>query len=121
MKNLGKFLVKTTYAKLGKIWASDDWTNSMAQVVKVVNAFYAPYTNQFVLPAGYLHRFNFNSDQPMYLNYAIAGATIGHEMVHGFDSSGRNWDKKGNVKKHIVIGDMYSESFYFYIKLLELF
>ena len=67
----------------------------MAQVVKVFNAFYNPSLNQFVLPAGYMHRFNFDIDQPMYLNYPVNGATIGHEMLHGFDNSGRNWDKKG--------------------------
>ena len=101
MINLGKFLVKTTFKTLGKSWKSDSWTTSFAQVVKVFNAFYVPYNNQFVLPAGYLHHFNFNSDQPMYLNYAITGATIGHEMIHGFDSQGRDWDKNGNGVKSV--------------------
>ena len=97
LRNLGKFLTEKTYAKIGKSWEPDDWTNSLALVVKVFNAYYRPDLNQFVLPAGYLHHFNFNSDQPMYLNYPITGATIGHEMLHGFDSDGRNWDKNGNV------------------------
>ena len=67
----------------------------MVQVVKVFNAFYAPWTNEFIIPAGFLHQFNFNSDQPMYLNYPTTGSTVGHEMIHGFDSNGRNYDKNG--------------------------
>ena len=39
----------------------------------------------------------------MYLNYPITGATIGHEIIHGFDSSGRNWDKKGMMKNDNLI------------------
>ena len=95
LKSIGKFLVKKTLGKIGQEWKSDTWTNSLTQVVKVFNAFYAPWTNQFVIPAGYLHQFNFNSGQPMYLNYAATASTVGHEMVHGFDSTGRNYDKEG--------------------------
>ena len=88
-------MTKKTLEKVGQEWRSDFWTNSLVQVVKVFNAFYAPWTNEFIIPAGFLHQFNFNSDQPMYLNYPTTGSTVGHEMIHGFDSNGRNYDKNG--------------------------
>ena len=97
LKNIGKFLTQKTLGKIDTEWKSNEWTNSLVQVVKVFNAFYAPWTNEFVIPAGFLHQFNFNSDQPMYLNYATTGSTIGHEMIHGFDSTGRNYDKNGKI------------------------
>ena len=95
IKNLGKFLTTKTFSKLGKTWSVNDWTNSMTHAVKVFNAYYSADLNQFVLPAGFMHHFNFDIDQPMYLNYALNGMTIGHEIIHGFDDSGRNWDEKG--------------------------
>ena len=101
LKNLGKFLTKKTYAKIGQNWDSDAWTNDLPSTVKVFNAFYQPWLNELVIPAGYLHHFNFDSDQPMYLNFPIAGATVGHEMIHGFDSNGRDHDKNGNFVKTI--------------------
>ena len=48
LKNIGKFLVKKTLEKVGQKWSSDFWTNNLVQVVKVFNAFYAPWTNEFV-------------------------------------------------------------------------
>ena len=97
LKNIGKFLTQKTLGKIDTEWKSNEWTNSLVQVVKVFNAFYAPWTNEFVIPAGFLHQFNFNSDQPMYLNYPTTGSTVGHEMIHGFDSTGRNYDKSGKI------------------------
>ncbi|CAF3792998.1 unnamed protein product [Rotaria sp. Silwood1] len=59
-----------------------------------VNAFYNPPTNQIIFPAGILQSPFFNKDAPKYLNYG--GAVIGHEITHGFDDSGRQFDKDGN-------------------------
>ncbi|CAF3841000.1 unnamed protein product [Rotaria sp. Silwood1] len=59
----------------------------------VVNAFYSPPRNQISFPAGILQMPFFNKDAPKYLNY---GAVIGHEITHGFDDSGRQYDKDGN-------------------------
>ena len=112
LKSIGKFLVKKTLGKIGQEWKSDTWTNSLTQIVKVFNAFYAPWTNQFVIPAGYLHQFNFNSGQPMDLNYAATASTVGHEMVHGFDSTGRNYDKEG---KSLLRVSVYQSSLIFHI------
>ncbi|CAF3726969.1 unnamed protein product [Rotaria sp. Silwood1] len=62
----------------------------------VVNAFYSPPRNQISFPAGILQMPFFNKDAPKYLNYGGIGAVIGHEITHGFDDSGRQYDKDGN-------------------------
>ena len=98
IKNLGRFLTTKTFSKLGKSWTKNDWTNSMAQIVKVWNAYYRVDLNQFVLPAGYMHHFHFNIDLPKYLNFASIGKTMGHEIVHGFHGTGRDYDKEGNFR-----------------------
>ncbi|CAF4111817.1 unnamed protein product [Rotaria sp. Silwood2] len=67
-----------------------DWGTSPPTIV---NAFYSPPRNQISFPAGILQMPFFNRDAPKYLNY---GAVIGHEITHGFDDSGRQYDKDGN-------------------------
>jgi membrane metallo-endopeptidase-like protein 1 len=62
----------------------------------VVNAFYEPSTNAISFPAGILQTPYFNKDAPKYLNYGGIGMVIGHEMTHGFDDDGRQYDKDGN-------------------------
>ena len=83
------------FSKLGQKWTSDSWTDDFHQIVNDVNAFYHPWLNQFVVAAGYLQGINYDYYRPMYLNFAIIGNTIGHEIIHGFDSNGRNYDKNG--------------------------
>ncbi|UJR32874.1 hypothetical protein I4U23_020335 [Adineta vaga] len=62
----------------------------------VVNAFYTPSKNQITFPAGILQMPFFDKDAPKYLNYGGIGVVIGHEMTHGFDNNGRQFDKDGN-------------------------
>lgn len=62
----------------------------------VINAFYEPSQNQITFPAGILQRPFFNKEAPKYLNYGGIGAVIGHEITHGFDDMGRQFDKDGN-------------------------
>jgi putative endopeptidase len=65
-----------------------------------VNAYYSPSMNEVVFPAGILQPpfFFFDKDADDAVNYGATGATIGHEMTHGFDDSGRQFDAKGNLR-----------------------
>lgn len=62
-----------------------------------VNAYYMPTTNEICFPAGILQPpfFNVDADDPV--NYGAIGVVIGHEMTHGFDDQGSNFDKDGNM------------------------
>ncbi|XP_069771401.1 membrane metallo-endopeptidase-like 1 isoform X1 [Narcine bancroftii] len=63
----------------------------------VVNAFYSPNRNQIVFPAGILQPPFFSKHQLQALNFGGIGMVIGHEITHGFDDNGRNYDKDGNM------------------------
>ncbi|XP_078094880.1 membrane metallo-endopeptidase-like 1 isoform X1 [Mustelus asterias] len=63
----------------------------------VVNAFYSPNQNQMVFPAGILQPPFFSEHQLQALNFGGIGMVIGHEITHGFDDNGRNYDKDGNL------------------------
>ena len=63
-----------------------------------VNAYYDPSTNEICFPAGILQYPFFDMTADDAFNYGAIGAVIGHEMTHGFDDSGRHFDKDGNMK-----------------------
>uniref|UniRef100_A0A672FAY0 Membrane metallo-endopeptidase-like 1 n=1 Tax=Salarias fasciatus TaxID=181472 RepID=A0A672FAY0_SALFA len=63
----------------------------------VVNAFYSHNRNQIVFPAGILQPPFFSKHQHQALNFGGIGMVIGHEITHGFDDNGRNFDKDGNM------------------------
>ena len=62
------------------------------------NAYYDPTMNEIVFPAGILQAPLFNVQSSLVANYGATGATIGHEMTHGFDDSGSQYDELGNLK-----------------------
>jgi putative endopeptidase len=62
------------------------------------NAYYDPTMNEVVFPAGILQAPLFNVHSSLAANYGATGATIGHEMTHGFDDSGSQYDELGNLK-----------------------
>jgi len=63
-----------------------------------VNAYYNPSYNEIVFPAGILQPPFFNADADDAINYGSIGAVIGHEITHGFDDSGSQYDAEGNLK-----------------------
>lgn len=65
---------------------------------QTVNAFYNPTRNEMVFPAAILQPPFFDPDADRTLNYGTLGWVIGHEMTHGFDDMGRQYDKDGNLK-----------------------
>ena len=64
---------------------------------QTVNAYYNPTTNEICFPAGILQYPFFDTDADDAVNYGAIGVVIGHEMTHGFDDQGRNYDKDGNL------------------------
>ena len=64
---------------------------------QTVNAYYNPTTNEICFPAAILQPPFFNPDADYAVNYGAIGVVIGHEMTHGFDDQGRNYDKDGNL------------------------
>lgn len=62
-----------------------------------INACYDPSTNEICFPAGILQYPFFDMDADDAFNYGAIGSVIGHEMTHGFDDSGRHFDKDGNM------------------------
>lgn len=80
-------------ADLGKPVDREKWLMNPQDV----NAYYMPTTNEICFPAGILQPPFFNFDADDAVNYGAIGVVIGHEMTHGFDDSGRNFDKDGNM------------------------
>ena len=79
---------------LGKPVDRDQW----GMTPQTVNAYYNPTTNEICFPAGILQPPFFDASAGDAFNYGAIGVVIGHEMTHGFDDSGRNYDKDGNMK-----------------------
>ena len=65
---------------------------------QTVNAYYDPSMNSLNVPAGILQPPYFDMSWPDAVNYGATGATIGHEMTHGFDDEGAKFDGHGNLK-----------------------
>jgi len=77
-------------SKPGKTWSEASF---------IVNAFYYSEINEFIIPAGSLMYPYFSDNKSSGWNYGGLGCVIGHEMIHAFDDSGRNYDEHGFLKK----------------------
>lgn len=77
----------------GKPVDKDDWYMNP----QTVNAYYNPTTNEICFPAGILQPPFFDPEADDAFNYGAIGVVIGHEMTHGFDDQGRQYDKDGNM------------------------
>ncbi len=85
---------KRSIAKVNKPVDRSEW----GMTPPTVNAYYNPTFNEIVFPAGILQYPFFDKDADDAINYGAIGAVIGHEMTHGFDDQGRQYDKDGNLK-----------------------
>ena len=89
------------YSRLGKPVDKDEWL----MTPQTVNAYYNPSTNEICFPAAILQPPFFNMEADDAANYGAIGVVIGHEMTHGFDDQGRQFDKNGNLTDWWAPGD----------------
>ncbi len=93
LKEVTRFEQDFNMSELGKPVDRDRWLMNPQDV----NAYYMPTTNEICFPAGILQPPFFNPTADDAVNYGAIGVVIGHEMTHGFDDQGRNYDKDGNM------------------------
>lgn len=93
-----KYMVET---KLNKPVDREEWF----MTPQTVNAYYNPTTNEICFPAGILQPPFFNMEADDACNFGAIGVVIGHEMTHGFDDKGRQFDKNGNLTDWWAPGD----------------
>ena len=88
------FESKRQLAKIGKPVDRGEWQ----MTPPTVNAYYDPQMNDINFPAGVLQPPLYDPKMDDAPNYGNTGATIGHELTHGFDDQGRQFDAKGNLR-----------------------
>ena len=91
--NASVWYTQDNYKKLHKPVDKTEWH----MTPQTVNAYYNPTTNEICFPAGILQAPYFDLSADDAQNYGAIGVVIGHEMTHGFDDSGRQYDKDGNL------------------------
>ncbi|HXJ42281.1 MAG TPA: M13 family metallopeptidase [Bryobacteraceae bacterium] len=89
-----EFEVKRQVAKIGQPIDRNEWF----MTPPTVNAYYDPQMNNINFPAGILQPPFFDRQADDATNYGAIGAVIGHELTHGFDDQGRQFDPKGNLQ-----------------------
>lgn len=93
--NLSFFSLEVMLKKLVKPTDRAEW----GMTPPTVNAYYSPNLNEITFPAGILQPPFFNPQVDDAINYGGIGSTIGHELTHGFDDQGSEFDHRGNLKK----------------------
>jgi putative endopeptidase len=93
-RSIAAHFIKESLGKIGKDVDRTEW----GMTPSTVNAYYNPTFNEIVFPAGILQFpfFHLNADDA--INYGGIGVVIGHEMTHGFDDQGAQYDAAGNMK-----------------------
>ncbi len=92
--NSNKYEFAFMVNKLGKPIDRTEW----GMTPPTINAYYNPSMNEIVFPAGIMQPVFFNPDADDAVNYGSMGAIIGHELTHGFDDEGSQFDADGNLK-----------------------
>jgi putative endopeptidase len=95
---LNEFRVRREIAKLGKPVVLDQFAVPNSTLPIVINAGYDSSWNGIEIPAAFLQPPFYDAKADPAVNYCTMGAVIGHELTHGFDSSGRLYDAQGNVR-----------------------
>jgi putative endopeptidase len=94
LQNVGAWQYQRELDKLGKPVDKAEW----GMTPQTVNAYYNPVNNEIVFPAAILQPPFFNFEADAAVNFGGIGAVIGHEITHGFDDSGAQFDGDGNLK-----------------------
>lgn len=94
LRNASIWSFKENISQLGKPVDRSRW----GMTPPTVNAYYSPVMNEIVFPAGILQFPFFDANADDAINYGGIGAVIGHEMSHGFDDSGSQYDKDGSLR-----------------------
>jgi len=94
LEHIGQWQYQDMIDKLGKPVDRTEW----GMTAPTVNAYYNPSFNEIVFPAGILQPPFYYQGADDAVNYGAIGAVIGHEMTHGFDDQGSQYDKYGNLK-----------------------
>ncbi len=89
-----QFLIQRDLDKIGKPVDRSEW----GMTPQTINAYYDPSMNNLNIPAGILQPPFFDPNAPAALNYGSIGFVMGHEMTHGFDDQGAQFDGNGNLK-----------------------
>nr|WP_320134036.1 M13 family metallopeptidase [uncultured Holophaga sp.] len=93
-RRAARFEFQRNLAKLGQPIDRGEWD----MTPQTVNAYYSPNMNEIVFPAGILQPPFFDPKADDAVNYGAIGMVIGHEMTHGFDDQGCQYDAQGNLK-----------------------
>ena len=94
VRRAAKFRIQENLHKLGKAVDRAEW----GMTPPTVNAYYNPSMNEIVFPAGILQPPFFDPKADSAVNYGAIGVVIGHEMTHGFDDQGSQYEWQGNLK-----------------------
>ena len=94
MQRAANFAFQRNLDKLGKPVDKEEW----GMTPQTVNAYYRPTANEIVFPAAILQPPFFDANADDAVNYGGIGAVIGHEISHGFDDSGSQYDGDGNLR-----------------------
>jgi putative endopeptidase len=90
-----RFETRRDLNKIGKPVDRGEW----GMTPPTVNAYYNPLLNEMVFPAGILQSPFFKTDAAIAANYGGEGMVMGHELTHGFDDQGRQFDGDGNLRE----------------------
>ncbi|AFL90180.1 endothelin-converting enzyme [Terriglobus roseus DSM 18391] len=88
------FASRREFGKIGKPMDRNEW----GMTPPTVNAYFDPQNNDINFPAGVLQPPLYDPKEDEAVNYGNTGSTIGHELTHGFDDEGRQFDAKGNLR-----------------------